>query len=76
MILIPDGELFISLEGKKNPVIQDSLGYTYNLTHKSRSGDNISWRCSKKLRGSGCKAYVVTSGAFIIKRKHQHACVI
>jgi len=50
-------------------IIQDSQGFTYAFSRKNQ--DHLTWRCSKQYRNK-CKAYVHTSGEFIIRKVKEH----
>ena len=63
-------EKFQLLQRRHGQVIQDRLGFTFAFSHRGQN-ENISWRCSKRLK-RGCKAYIVTCGEFIIKRINAH----
>ena len=56
-------------KGSKTQIIQDSQGFTYAFARKNQ--DCLTWRCSKQYRAK-CRAYIHTSGDYIIRKVKEH----
>ena len=53
-----------------NPMLLDTVGYTYNRHKSNQSATRVYWKCSQVQ--NDCRARATTEGIFIIKHIGEH----
>ena len=54
-----------------NPLLLDTLGYSYNRHKSNLSATRVYWRCSQK-KTAKCMARATTEANFIVKHVGEH----